>query len=67
MTFKVSGDAEVLGVLELGNSLTLEKGLGMGGQSCGFRLGVWVGTPRDTLPACTGVERALAYASPWHP
>lgn len=54
MTFKVSGDAEVLGVLELGSSLTLEQGIGMGGQNRGSRLGAWVGTHRVTLPACTG-------------
>lgn len=36
MTFEVSWDAEVLGFLGLGSSLTLEWGLGMGGQSCGW-------------------------------
>lgn len=48
-TFEVSGDAEVLGFLGLGSSLTLEWGLGMGGQSCGFRLQAWVETYRVTL------------------
>lgn len=32
MTFEVSGDAEVLGFLGLGSSLTLEWGLGMRGS-----------------------------------